>query len=600
MKKLLGLIVVLLMATAVAADVTQTVNFVDANGQPIAGTTTYLQYDHHTDGSLTFKDKETVSGTSTTINYATNLPSGVDWYWTFFLKDGFLPYFMENSWGGTGTITDTVDFKKAEYCHAPIREFSAVNVEDSSKPLIINVEASLNGTVYSPFVFNPEWTDVSNFIRTEFRDQYSEHFSATTQVRIRVIDLETNTVVHTDAETLELFVDESENFQFEWEPRSNGEYKIVAESEVLDNQCDATTKYVEYDNIEEIRVFREQELADSCFASIPSGIILTPIEPVVNQEATISGTKTSNSFDRDQNPTPVDTEIEVTIWDSNNVEVFNDVELYDANEDASTVEPFEFHWIPTEAGRHTLRLEAISNSDLCENINAEEVHELAFTVNEEGKNYAPRISTIPDKRVLIDTTPQWTIDLWDFTSDETPDDQIIYTINESDTTVIDCNLDNGLITCDRANALGTNTITVTATDAQGLTTVRSFNVNVVNSNDNTDEEEEEEDYGDDLYISNLGLISGEYFFPGEEVRLNVQVKNKGNDLEDIRITAVIPELNIRRSAGPFDLDHNEGESRTMLLQLPDDAEAGEYGVRFIMRDSEHKVNRIKYRTIEII
>ena len=47
-------------------------------------------------------------------------------------------------------------------------------------------------------------------------------------------------------------------------------------------------------------------------------------------------------------------------------------------------------------------------------------------------------------------------------------------------------------------------------------------------------------------------------------------------------------------------DHNDQESRGLMLPIPDYAEPGEYMIRFVIRNQASDVYRIKHRFVEII
>lgn len=66
--------------------------------------------------------------------------------------------------------------------------------------------------------------------------------------------------------------------------------------------------------------------------------------------------------------------------------------------------------------------------------------------------------------------------------------------------------------------------------------------------------------------------------------------------DNIRIAAVIPELGVRGSAGPFSTRH-ERIAKTVLLDLPADVKKGEYVVRYTITRNGEK--RIKHRILTI-
>lgn len=101
--------------------------------------------------------------------------------------------------------------------------------------------------------------------------------------------------------------------------------------------------------------------------------------------------------------------------------------------------------------------------------------------------------------------------------------------------------------------------------------------------------------------TNLKLLGGETYAPGDMVELLVNFKNEANwDLENVKITSIIPELGVKKSAGPFDLGEGDETTKILYLQLPYDAPQGEYDIRVVINnDGDDKIHRIKHRKITI-
>ncbi|GAF88734.1 unnamed protein product, partial [marine sediment metagenome] len=74
--------------------------------------------------------------------------------------------------------------------------------------------------------------------------------------------------------------------------------------------------------------------------------------------------------------------------------------------------------------------------------------------------------------------------------------------------------------------------------------------------------------------------------------------NLGNDymeeLKDIKVTVVIPELGLRKQVGPFDLDD---ESKKLVLEIPEYVNSGEYVARIVI--SNDKIRRVKHRIVVV-
>ena len=70
-------------------------------------------------------------------------------------------------------------------------------------------------------------------------------------------------------------------------------------------------------------------------------------------------------------------------------------------------------------------------------------------------------------------------------------------------------------------------------------------------------------------------------------------------LEDVTLTVVIPELGMKRSIGPFDVKKDEDTTKKVLIELLDDAPAGEYDVRFTLSSDKagKDFRKVRHRTV---
>ncbi|MBW2984952.1 PKD domain-containing protein, partial [Candidatus Woesearchaeota archaeon] len=85
---------------------------------------------------------------------------------------------------------------------------------------------------------------------------------------------------------------------------------------------------------------------------------------------------------------------------------------------------------------------------------------------------------------------------------------------------------------------------------------------------------------------------------GDDLRTTISLSNIGDkDLEDARISVVIPELGIWKRVGPLDLDKGDRETREIVLDMPDDVAPGEYIARIVVSNS--KTRRVVHRPIII-
>ncbi|MFW5746035.1 MAG: hypothetical protein ACOCWQ_00615 [Nanoarchaeota archaeon] len=97
-----------------------------------------------------------------------------------------------------------------------------------------------------------------------------------------------------------------------------------------------------------------------------------------------------------------------------------------------------------------------------------------------------------------------------------------------------------------------------------------------------------------MFISNIRLVDGPSGANGQEKVMYISLRNKGEtDLDNVKINIFVPELAVRGSAGPFDLD--EGESETSVIPIWDmyDIQPGIYLARVSIWSDD--VIRIKHR-----
>ncbi|MFC1801563.1 PKD domain-containing protein [Nanoarchaeota archaeon] len=91
----------------------------------------------------------------------------------------------------------------------------------------------------------------------------------------------------------------------------------------------------------------------------------------------------------------------------------------------------------------------------------------------------------------------------------------------------------------------------------------------------------------------------EYTTSGDVFELTVELLNDGTyDMEDVIVTAYIADLGVWRTDGPFDLDKNDQEVAKFYLDIPTDAEVGDYDIR--ISASNDNFRNIEYREITII
>jgi len=99
-------------------------------------------------------------------------------------------------------------------------------------------------------------------------------------------------------------------------------------------------------------------------------------------------------------------------------------------------------------------------------------------------------------------------------------------------------------------------------------------------------------------MTRFNIINDDYLRPGDSIIILATLENKGDiNLEDIRLTFTIPELDMRRRIGPFDLKKNQETTNLIMLDIPYWAEPGYYNIRATA--SNGNARKVKYREIVI-
>ncbi len=86
--------------------------------------------------------------------------------------------------------------------------------------------------------------------------------------------------------------------------------------------------------------------------------------------------------------------------------------------------------------------------------------------------------------------------------------------------------------------------------------------------------------------------------PGQETFLYASMKNDGSKkIKDVKVTVIAYGLDIRSSAGPFDLDAGDSASRLLYFGVPSDAQDGEYYLKLSV--SSDRDNLVRYMPFDV-
>lgn len=102
----------------------------------------------------------------------------------------------------------------------------------------------------------------------------------------------------------------------------------------------------------------------------------------------------------------------------------------------------------------------------------------------------------------------------------------------------------------------------------------------------------------DIYVGSINTVDDQSY-TGDYLPVSTAFKIKTKEkVNNMRVTVMIPELDARRSLGPFDVKKTGTQTKSLALMVPDDAPKGEYLARITITDKNgHK--RVKHRWIEL-
>jgi hypothetical protein len=99
-------------------------------------------------------------------------------------------------------------------------------------------------------------------------------------------------------------------------------------------------------------------------------------------------------------------------------------------------------------------------------------------------------------------------------------------------------------------------------------------------------------------LNKIRMVGDGFLSRGDDLRTSISISNIGDaDLEDTRITVIIPELGIWKKVGPLDIDKGDKETREVFLDMPDNVRPGEYMARIVV--SNNKIRRVVHRPVVI-
>ncbi|MBD3249397.1 hypothetical protein GF336_05105 [Candidatus Woesearchaeota archaeon] len=245
----------------------------------------------------------------------------------------------------------------------------------------------------------------------------------------------------------------------------------------------------------------------------------------------------------------------------------------DIDEDTGLIE-----WIPSASGDYDVDVVVGDGNG------GWDVQEFTICVSEDI-NRAPYFTSSPVTTALVKEDYSYNADAVD------PDgDEITYSL-EKGPEGMTINPSNGDVSwLPDYRDKGTNEVVIKASDGIGGEVTQNFSIAVT--------EFEDIPGRDNLMMAGLRVVSGDYIKGGDTLVLAVSLKNTAEeDLENVKVTASIPQMGIVRSVGPFDLEDDEDASKRIYMDIPSDENSGKYAIRISV--SNDKLRRVKYRDFKI-
>ena len=389
------------------------------------------------------------------LTYPTDLPES-GYYAVYFYKEGYIPYGIKAYWHGTAIVqSSTAYLSRKDVCRAPIDTLEVLNDVQPNVPLVMTIDASLDGSTYSA---------LSNTGSVGYRPpELNEYHSVETKITLKIYD-EDDDDVYEDEQTVKIFYSNSRRVEFTWTPEDEGDYRVVVTTFVVDQKC-LTSEEQEVSS--EFHVLEEDPI-DMCYTLL-NNLRVSDQFVSAGETVTITGNKISNYADEEYVLSSIPTELVLEVTDNSGTVVYSETKSENANSNVVDPEFFEFEWTPDSEGWYTLLVTGIGDSNLCNGKdNLAESERISVYVSAAAAANAPVLEGIQDQ-VVNEGDDVNQIDLWNYATDsDTADEDLRFSIvgqTNEDLTVCLIN-SNRYVACSTPTGYGYSDITIEVSDGE--------------------------------------------------------------------------------------------------------------------------------------
>jgi len=399
----------------------------------------------------------------------------------------------------------------------------------------VNEAVTISGSKISNYA---DENYVLTVIPTELILQVFDNSGAVVEQQVVTMNANTNVV-------------DKETFSFEWTPSQEGWYDILVTASGNSNLCRGLENL---DETERVKIY----VSGAASASAP---ILEGIPDFILEEG--EDINSINLLDYTTDSDTADENLVFSIVSQTN----EDLTVCSINSNGYTLDCA----MPNGYGVSQVSVE-VSDGEFSDRDD--------FEIVVKRYNTRPVIGNIPNVQLLMDE--EVTLDLDNYVVDDENFRDLTWSVESGNVWAVIDPFSGQVTFRSKDKWSGTEHVVFTVTDSEGLT---DSDVCVVTVDD---------DYlpRDELGIRKIDM--NDVADAGGIMQLNLKFDNSGNqDLDNVKISASIFELDVYDEIGPFDLEEDEQVIKSLVLEIPEDAEPGYYYVRLSV--SNNKVRRVIYK-----